>query len=187
MARDPVRFIIITVPPAEVAEQIDRFRRAIAEVGDTWEALTYPPHITLRTGALVPPEHAEQYADRLVQHLAQVRSFPVETGALQQTTYRSNGELRHFVGYEIDLSDSLMSLHRRLLEQRRWIKGEQPAFRPHLSVAYHDLDAKGALRIQRWIDTNRQRVPAGFSWTCDNVALYTRGATDWEPYRIVRL
>lgn len=187
MARDLIRFIIITVPPAEVTEQIDRFRHAIAEIGDTWEALAYPPHVTLRTGALVPPEHAEQFADRLVQHLSQVRSFPIETAALQQTTYHSDGDLRHFVGYEIDRSDSLMRLHRRLLEQRRWIKGEQREFRPHLSVAYHDLDAAGASRVQRWIDANRQRVPAGFRWMCDNVALYTRGAGNWEPYRIVRL
>lgn len=187
MARDPIRFIIITVPPAAVAEQIDRFRRTIAEVGDTWEALTYPPHVTLRTGTLVPHEDAQRYADRLVQHLAQIRSFPVETGALQQATYQSDGDPRHFVGYDIDRSDSLMRLHRQLLEFRQWIKGEQREFQPHLTIAYHDLSAQAASRVKRWIAANPLDVPAGFRWRCDNVALYTRGATSWEPYRIVRL
>ena len=186
MEHDPIRFIIITVPQLEIVEKIDRFRRAIAEVGDTWEALTYPPHITLRTGALVPSEQVEGYADRFVRHLAQIEPFPIETGPLEQSTYRSEGETRRFIGYEIVPSDPLVRLNRRLLEFRDWIKSEQREFWPHLTIAFHDLGEEGALRVKRWIEANSARVPAGFRWKCDNVALYMRGETGWEPFRIAR-
>lgn len=186
MATEAVRLIIITVPPSEISEEIDAFRRTIARIGDTREALTYPPHITMRTGALVPPGRLEEYADRFERHLAGISSFLVETDALEQSTYEADGGRRHFVGYGIVRSGPLLELNARLLGFRDWIKSNRTDFYPHLTVAFHDLDGAGAARIAQWIIDNPSAVPSGFMWTCNSIGLWSRGEERWEPVRIAK-
>lgn len=187
MSADPVRLIIITVPPDEACERIDAFRREVGRIGDTREALTYPPHVTLRTGALVPPDQLADYADRLALHLAGWQPFPVDTEGLEQSTYDAGGRMRHFVGYRIAASERLMALNRRLLSFRDWIKSDRTEFEPHLTVAFHDLDDAGANRVADWIEAHPDRVPGRFQWVCDNVGLWCRAGTQWQAYRVIRL
>lgn len=186
MNADTVRLIVITVPPDDLCAEIDLFRREIARIGDSREALTYPPHITLRTGAIVPAEALEDYGERLERHLTGTRPFPIETASLEQSRYTAHGALRHFVGYQIRRSEELLALNRRLLRFCDWIKSDRIDFYPHLTMAFHDLDGAGAGRVARWIAANPERVPAGFRWTCDNVGLWRRGTERWEPFRVIR-
>lgn len=186
MISDAIRLILITVPPEEVCAEIDLFRREVSRIGDCREALTYPPHITMRTGALVPPDALGDYGERLRHDLAGTRPFPVETISLEQSSYTADGALRFFVGYGIRLSEELRALNQRLLEFRDWIKSDRTDFQPHLTVAFHDLDEAGAGRVARWIAANPDRVPSGFRWTCDNLGLWRRGDEAWEPFLIIR-
>jgi len=186
MRTEEIRLIIITVPPDDLCAEIDAFRREIAPIGDSYEALTYPPHITLRTGAIVPVEALEDYGERLERHLADRRPFPIATASLEQSSYTADGQIRHFVGYGIRRSEELLALNRRLLRFRDWIKSDRTDFHPHLTAAFHDLDGAGATRVDRWIKANPERVPAGFAWTCDNVGLWRRGNERWEPLRVIR-
>lgn len=48
------RFIIITVPPQPIFRKLEKLIKECSLLGNTYEAVAYPPHITLRTGALVP-------------------------------------------------------------------------------------------------------------------------------------
>lgn len=187
MNEDSVRFIIITVPPDDVGREIDRFRRRVSEVGNTREALAYPPHVTMRTGAIVPRGEVDSFADRFVQHLTGIQPFRVETDTLHQSAYVSGDETRYFVGYGIDRSLELIALHRRLLELVEYRKSADRSFNPHLTIAFHDLSSEGAARVARWIEDSVDSVPVGFSWTCDNVGVYRLLGGRWELFRESRV
>jgi Bacterial phosphonate metabolism protein (PhnI) len=61
-----VRFVIITVPPPELSVLLESTRAAAASLTRSCAALAYPPHITLRTGAVVPEESVESFASGLL-------------------------------------------------------------------------------------------------------------------------
>lgn len=186
MNEDRVRFIIITVPPDDVAGEINTFRRRVSEVGNAREALKYPPHVTMRTGALVPRGEVDSFTDRFVRHLTGIQPFRMETNTLHQGIYASEDETRNFVGYGIDPSPELTSLHGRLLELVEYRKNAHRNSNPHLTIAFHDLSVDGAARVARWIEDNSDSVPAGFSWTCGNVGLYRLLDGRWELFREAR-
>ena len=64
---DPVRFVIITTPQSDVAARIDEARRTVCRIGASQASLAYPPHVTLRTGTLVPllqlPEFIHEFGE----------------------------------------------------------------------------------------------------------------------------
>lgn len=151
------------------------------------EALTYPPHITLRTGAIVPEDRVESYTDAFVAHAEAHRAVDVVAGALVQDTYFSDGKKRHFVGFSIEPSPGLRSLNRHLLALRQFAKSNRQDFHPHLTIAFHDMDAEGAERVAAWLEANPTRVPTGLRWVCDNVGLYNLVEGRWRPFRIATL
>ena len=72
-----VRFIIITVPPPALSVLLESARAAAASLTRTCAALAYPPHVTLRTGALVPEESVESFAAGLRESLGAWRPFTI--------------------------------------------------------------------------------------------------------------
>lgn len=180
-----IRFVIITVPPRGVTQQIDRFRVPAADVSGSRIALAYPPHVTLRTGALVPAADVAEYVGGLRETLSDFRPFEIRTAGLISSTYREAGEKKHFVGYAIEKSGELLSLHHRLLTYVPWIKREQPPFEPHLSIAYGDLSAEGRSAIMHLVEKNPGIAPGELSWSCDNVGLYHRVGGEWQPFAVI--
>lgn len=178
-----VRFIIITVPPPDVADRIDAFRLALSEVGATLEARTYPPHVTMRTGAIVPVDEVASFAAAFVSHVGHQPRFQIETAALEQSCYEANGTTRYFIGYRIVESSELLAFNRHLLDFTRYRKSSATHFHPHLTIAFHDLTADRADRVAGWISNNRNLVPDRFAWTCDNVGLYHKSDGIWQVYR----
>lgn len=180
-----IRFVIITVPPAAVTRQIERLRIPAADVSGSRIALAYPPHVTLRTGALVPAADVVDYVNGMRETLADFHPFEIRTAGLLASTYREGGEEKHFVGYEIEKSEELLSLHERLLTYTPWIKREQPNFEPHLSIAYGDLSAEGRAAIMHLVEKNPGIAPKDLRWTCDNVGLYHRVSGEWQPFAVI--
>lgn len=181
-----IRFVIITVPPLRVVQQIDRFRIPAADVSHSRIALAYPPHVTLRTGALVPAAEVVDYVHGLRETLSDFRPFEISTTELIASTYEESGETRYFVGYGVERSPELMALHDRLLTYSRFIKRKQPNFEPHLSIAYGDLTAEGQAAILHLAEKNPSLAPSRLSWICDNVGLYHRVGGEWVPYEVIQ-
>lgn len=183
ISHNTVRFVIVTIPPPDVANRIDAFRLAIAEVGATIEARTYPPHVTMRTGAFVPVVEVDSFAAAFVSHVGNQPRFKIETAKLEQSCYEAGGTTRYFVGYRIVESGELLAFNRHLLSFTPYRKSSATEFHPHLTIAFHDLAADGADRVARWISDNRSAVPDRFAWTCDNVGLYHKTDGTWHLYR----
>jgi len=181
-----VRFIVITTTPREVERGIDEARRRVCEVGACRAALAYPPHVTLRTGALVPAPLVARFLEAFGAAVGRWAPFPIRTDGLWQTSYRDRDLEKYLVGYRIAKDAPLAELNERLLCCTTWRASDRRHFEPHLTLAFDDLDREGYQRVCQWLRGNPSALPTGFQWTCDNVGLYVRDGEEWVPYRIWR-
>ena len=183
---EAVRFIVITTPPQDVSRQIDEARRHICSVGNSCAALAYPPHVTLRTGALVPAPLVSAFIDAFEAVVGGWDPFSIRTDGLWRTSYRDRAEEKYLVGYRIRKDPPLAALNARLLSCATWRASSRVSFEPHLTLAFDDLDLDGFVRVQHWLDDNPSVIPEGFSWTCDNVGLFRREGDAWTAYKVWR-
>ncbi len=178
-----IRFIIITVLPEAVAPGFDEARRRVCEIGGSRSALSYPPHVTLRTGVLVPVEDVEAFTEEIAAVAGTWDPFPVTTEGFLFTEYEDGEERKYLVGYRIQKDPRLTSLHERLLRYERWRASNRLGFEPHLTLAFDDLRMEGFQRIQNWFEGNPGDLPARLEWSCDNVGLYRRQGALWTLHR----
>jgi len=176
---DAVRFVIITALPQPAAAAFDQARRAACRVGRCRAALVYPPHVTLRTGALVPRESVDSFLRELGETVGEWDPFPLQTKGLLFTTYSEGEARKNLVGYEIEKDRALMELNARLLRHETWRASNRLGFQPHITLAFDDLTEEGAKSIREWLDQSPDALPSGFQWTCDNVGVYRRVGGLW--------
>jgi len=183
---ESVRFIIIPAPPEEVARAIDEARRIVCEVGRSCAALAYPPHVTLRTGALVPLPLVPVFMDALEAVIGQWDPFPIRTQGLWRTAYDDGGKEKYLVGYHVCKDTALAELNERLLRYTTWRASNRLHFEPYVTLAFDDLSLDGFVNVEHWLNENPDRLPKGFSWTCDNVGLFRREGDTWTTYKVWR-
>jgi len=179
MPRDLERFACVTILPPEVAAVIEPLRVKLATLGDAREALAYPLHVTLRTGFLVSAEEEQSLFAEFGSSLAGLGPVTLRTRGLIREAYDSPEGQRHIIAYAIEQSEELLALHRALLVYRGYMKGAQYDFRPHLTLAFHDLDPVGFAACSRWIDEQPSIQKASWEWSCDNVCLLSRNGDRW--------
>jgi 2'-5' RNA ligase len=183
---ESVRFIIVTAAPPDVAGRIDEARRRVAEIGGCRSALAYPPHVTLRTGALVPAPLVSSFLDAFGTVVGRWTPFPIRTDGLLQTSYRDRDQEKYLVGYRVLKDAPLAELNERLLRCSAWRASSRLHFEPHLTLAFDDLDREGYRRTSDWIQENSGALPGSFTWICDNVGLYRREESVWTAYKVWR-
>jgi 2'-5' RNA ligase len=183
---EPVRFIVITTPAPDVARRIDEARRLICAIGGCRSALAYPPHVTLRTGALVPMALVPSFIDAFAAVVGRWEPFPLRTDGFLRTSYRDRDREKYLVGYRIRKDPALAALNERLLRCTTWRASARVHFEPHLTLAFDDLDLDGYVRVAHWLEENPGALPDGFGWTCDNVGLYRREEDEWAAYKVWR-
>jgi 2'-5' RNA ligase len=183
---EAVRFIVITTPPPDVCRAIDEARRLVCGIGHSRAALSYPPHVTLRTGMLVPAALVTDFLEAFGTAVGTWDPFPIRTDGMWTTSYRDREKEKYLVGYRVLKEQALVELNGRLLSYTTYRASSRLSFEPHLTLAFDDLDLDGFVRIQHWLDDNPQVLPKGFSWTCDNVGLYRREGEGWLPYKVWR-
>ncbi len=176
---DSIRFIVITVLPEERARELDAARRRVCGIGGSRVALAYPPHVTLRTGALVPRESVDTFLKEFGETVGAWGPFPMTTEGLFVTSYQDEERLKHLVGYKVRKDPALASLNERLLRYEKWRSSNRLTFVPHLTLAFDDLTEAGMHRVRLWLDENPNGLPARFQWFCDNVGLYWRQGDSW--------
>jgi len=183
---EAARFIIITTPPQDVTQQIDEARHRVCSVSGSRAALAYPPHVTLRTGAMVPAALVPAFIDAFGAAVGRWDPFPIRTDGLWRTAYRDTGKEKYLVGYHIAKDPALAALNARLLTCTTWRVSSRLDFEPHLTLAFDDLDLDGFVSVQHWLNDNPGILPKGFCWRCDNVALFRREADTWCAYKVWR-
>jgi 2'-5' RNA ligase len=181
------RFIIITVLPHRIRNAIERFRTTLAGVSGSRSALAYPPHVTLRTGTLVPETKIPQFIDEFGWTVCNAPSCSMESEPIEKGTYNQNGNLKYFIYYPIKKTSQVLAFHRALYAYEPFRKGEQRDYFPHLTLAFDDLTPDGRDRILDFIRERPETVPPLFRFRIDNVSLYAERGDRWQPYRLFHL
>jgi 2'-5' RNA ligase len=182
-----IRVIIITVPPAHVRDEIEPLRKRLCRLAGDGQALAYPPHITLRTGAFVPQGQLRVFADNLGEAIAGLTPFPVRTDGIYLGQTRHQGEKRHICAATFEPCPSLLELNRLLLTCRDYIKGEQRSFWPHLSLVYGSLSPRGLVSLENTLDHRPDLLRPNWHWVVDHVALYALKSGTWAPLHTIAL
>ncbi len=139
------RLVIITVPPQPVADEIAALQQRLCSVGGSRAALAWPPHVTLRTGALVPPSELGAFVQGLGRALGDWQSFVIRTDGLWMED-SPRRDLGAFVGLRVKKDAALVDLNRRLLTYTPWRKSDRVSLEPHVTLAFDDLSPPG-LRV----------------------------------------
>lgn len=184
---DTIRLVIISVPSHEIRLLLEDFILKISEVTGAISASQYPPHITLRTGVVVPVEDLEDFFFEFSVLVNRLSSFTVRMGDLIKEETLINGKKSFFIGYNILPDNPLVNLNSQLLSYTKFRKTDRNDFRPHLSIAYNDLTSEGFDTGCDWIETHPNQIPENLSWTLDYVALYQFNSQRWVPLRIFSL
>ena len=183
MPRDFERFVCVTILPPELAATIEPLRVKLAALGGAREALAYPLHVTLRTGFLVNAEKEESFLAEFGSSLAGLGPVTLRTRGMIREAYGSPEGQRYLIAYAIEPGEELLALHHALLAYRCYMKGAQYDFRPHLTLAFHDLAPAGFATCSSWIDEQPSVQKASWEWSCDNVCLLSRIGERWVERR----
>jgi len=187
-AESTTRFIIITVPPPSISGKLEKLIADCSIIGDSYEAISYPPHITLRTGALVPEKDIRVFVDGFQRHCASLSRVKITTSGVYFDTYLQDSIKKYFIGYHILKTERLIDIHRELMTYDPFIKkNKQNEFTPHLSLAYHDLGEASFIRLKDYITANPDTYGDDYSWDMENVSLYVKKGEKWEPFYIHKL
>lgn len=184
---DGVRLIIITVPPLAVQEELCLLRASCSGVSFSHAAAAYPPHVTLRTGVIVPQLGMRAFLDEFGLLLAEIKPFEIRTGEIvTRTMLRDAGEVP-IVALEIEPNAALLSLNARLLEYETYRASDRTLFWPHLTLAFQDLSPDGLRNLERYLAAREDIRSRHFGWTCDNVSLYRQRGSHWQPHHVYKL
>jgi 2'-5' RNA ligase len=181
---ETVRFIIITTLPEDISSEIENLRKKLSRVTGSCQALTYPPHITLRTGVVVPADEILYFIKEFGEIIKDVSSFNVETDGLKYTNYLSNGKLKNLIIYKIMHNPELCALNLNLLIYEKYKKSNNNNFKPHLTLAFDDLSRDGFNDGCSFLD--REEI-LNYKWTCDNISLFQFRENKWVPYHIFKI
>jgi 2'-5' RNA ligase len=168
----------------KVAGEIETIRKELNTLAGSRVALSYPPHITLRTGVIVPETEISDFVREFGQLLYGEKPFPVCTEGIYCGTYEQDGIPQPIVCYLIKKEKPFLALNKKLLSYYKYRKSDRTGFEPHLTIAYEDLTFEGFEKIQNHIANHPELHARTFSWTCNHVGLYVHEADRWQPYHI---
>jgi 2'-5' RNA ligase len=184
---NPERFICVSLVPDALAERLEPLRAELAAIGGAREALAYPPHVTLRTGFIVPADDEAAFFEEFDSVVDCRKPFAMRAHGLRRESYGDGIAQRFLIAFNVDLDTGLRELHEALLRYSRFMKGAQYEYRPHLTLAFHDLGAEGFALCSKWIGEHPSLSSESFEWTCDNVCLCSQANGQWIERRRYRL
>jgi len=185
--KDLIRLIVITVPPKPVAEAITWFREPLCrEYNDPW-ALSYPPHVTLRTGVLVPEKEMGRFIREFGKKIGGQASFMIQTDKVRVGATVYEGQEKAFVYLPVIKDAALVRLNRHLLTYTRYRKSPKQEFEPHVTLFLGNVCPERIVDLRTQIAKRASALNSPWAWRCDNVSLYSKKNGFWEPFHIYPL
>jgi 2'-5' RNA ligase len=184
-----VRLVIIAVPPQPLFDRLTLLRRRLCQLGRSRAALAYPVHLTLRTGALVPEEQLPYFFREFADCARNVPAFPVSLGRFVASGLPDSGQEgggKCFAGFEVVSGRGLMAAHRQLSAFELWRKGLQYEYRPHLTMAFDDLDEAGLDCIRAEM-AGREDEYEGTMWMAEQVMCCRKRGEAWVEAALLPL
>lgn len=185
------RLVIISVPPEPLRSRLEDFRFALCKASNSYEALRYPVHLTLRTGVNLKENEREKFFGAFSHFIKEkINPFTIRLGSFVTESWpagNQQGAGSCFAGFEVLQSDDLMDAHRILASFELYRKGPQYLYRPHVTMAFDDLSPEGLRRIRDMIDnkdpytglSETEDSFRGAHWICNSIDFYRRDTDHW--------
>jgi len=173
------RFIIISTLPEPLFSRIQEEQKELNAITGAKEAMLYPPHITLRTGALVPEDKIESYVVSFRNHIKNIKPCTLSSKSIVYEEYLSDGKTHYFIGYSLTLSSGLYDCHNTLWDFPKYAKSKRSDFNPHVSLAYKDLSTSNFEKAKlEWNSSDLEPL----EWFMDTISLYHIEDNRWQEY-----
>jgi len=191
--RDHVRFVIISVLPEPLKSDMAAINQDFYDRTGSKTALLYPPHITMRTGAVVPVAEVDKYISGFKSTVETFRENYDENKTLKISDpdwidYSENGINKHLILYFVERTPWIINLNKTLLQYKDHIKSNKTDFHPHISLAYDDLDDADFEKLKDHINQNSQMFRKNISFTLPDISLYYQDDDGyWKEYYTVKL
>jgi 2'-5' RNA ligase len=175
--RKKIRFVIISVIPEPVFTELKKLSKELFELSGSITALLYPPHITIRTGAIVPIDEIDVFIKGFKIHVDKFHSQKIETEFIKTqkltfTEYYDNDVRKNMIAYFIEKNPWLVKLNETLNEYENYKKSFKKDFNPHISLAYDDLDTANFIKLKNFIWTKKEKYLKEFSFNLSDVSLF---------------
>jgi 2'-5' RNA ligase len=178
--------IVISLPPEPMLLEFAALSRELSELTGAQVALAYPPHVTLRTGFLIPNSITDRKAWKtaFMRHLSSISPARIQLKGIVLNSYhdQASGSQRYFCGLDVERSPELLNFHQELLGFEPYRKRVQTSYHPHLSLAYKDLSSEGFRKISSWLKDHQELKDENRSWMADIVSVYHECDEKWLPF-----
>ncbi len=175
-----IRLVIVSILPEPVFTEIHSIQAELSKICGSVEALAFPPHITIRTGVIVPAGEMPGFISEFGKIIGSRSQFKVKTGRLVKTEYMENGLKKYIALYSVEKTEQLVRLNRDCLTYEKYRKSEKKEFHPHISLAYEDLSKLGFETACRHIEANQNDYERSFEFNLNNVSLLYFSSGFWE-------
>ncbi|MBN2509693.1 MAG: 2'-5' RNA ligase family protein [Spirochaetales bacterium] len=171
------RYVLITEVPSHIAEIITPVREEMARLFSSYAALAYPPHITLRTGLIVPAQARAGVFEHFAALTKDFGSLPVETDGIMHAEYAPR---KYLVAYRIKKTKQLCDFHDVLLSYTAYRKSDRTDFEPHMTLLFDDLAKDSCEQALDHIHENEKNFPQ-LRWQLSEYGLYYLEGRRWKP------
>jgi 2'-5' RNA ligase len=152
------------------------------KVGNSKTALTYPPHMTLRTGVILENENISGFISEFGEIVNKQSPVEVKINGIKTTDHFQDEKNNYIAYYNAEKNEKLASLNNALLSYHKYKKSSKKNFQPHISICYGDLTRETFGKVESFLDQNKNIKNIKTSYILDNVSLYTNKEGLWEEY-----
>ena len=177
------RYIIISETPDRISGLLESIRHHMAGEYGSVSALEYPPHITLRTGVVVPMDKRDIVFDSFRRLTYGSGPFSVRTDGLIFSEYAKG---KYLAGYSMAKDEALMRFNELLLTYREYRKSDKVDFQPHLTLLFDDLTKENFKNCRDSLTSKHCELP-GLQWELEEYGFYYYVRGKWVPEEIIRL
>ena len=177
------RYVVIAEAPLEICSRIDSLRTELASKFGSYAALAYPPHITLRTGLIVPNGEKQKVFDAFSRLTARFGPIAVQTDGLTFGEYAPD---KYLVAYKIKPNGRLKALHETLLQYVHYRKSDRTDFHPHMTLLFDDISKERYERASTFLNSGEADIPP-LAWEIKEYGLYYLAGEKWKPEALFSL
>lgn len=170
------RLVIVAIPGGAVHDELYGLMKTLSSLTGSRTAITYPPHMTLRTGVMVPEKETGTFIREFGRIIEKERAITsgVKTEGLRAFSYWEEENQKYIILYSVRKSQALADLNKRLLGYEMYKKSNKTVFQPHISLLYGDVDREAFETAKLFVGERPEIFDRGFSFDLDNISILSQ-------------
>jgi 2'-5' RNA ligase len=180
-----IRLVIVAIPGGAVHDELFGLMKTLCTLTGSRTAVTFPPHMTLRTGVMVPVNETGTFIrefGRIIEKEKAIRSG-IKTEGLRAFSYWEEENQKFIILYSVRKSQALADLNKRLLGYERYKKSNKTVFQPHISLLYGDVDREAFETAKLFVSERPEVFDRGFSFDLDNITILSQAdCGEWSLF-----